>query len=264
MPPETATDSSRAARSGEELFRQVARELSRHDYYLKMHGFRFRTILETISRFQPVAGGRLLDVGCWPGYLSMYFKRSGWEVDAIDLKPDRIPDVIESGVAVLARNLNEEPGLPYPDGVFDWIVFTEVLEHLDPRLSARHFSEFRRILKPGGHLVLTTPNRYSLNGANLNPFRSNASQVDAEGHGHWKEYKLAEVIGLVSGAGMEPVFSERISFYAHLGRSDGEGYFPLGEWWSRGNRLRNAAKQVLRLPRMIPLLKDSLICVARG
>lgn len=235
----------------------------RHDYYLKMHERRFRAILRTVGVGADGAVCRVLDVGCWPGYLSMYFRMAGCEVDAIDLKADRIGDVVASGVRVLERNLNEDPALPYGDGAFDRIVFTEVLEHLDPRAAPELFREFHRVLKPGGRLVVTTPNRFSLNKANLNPFRRQEPQVDEEGHGHWLEYRLREVVGLAAAAGFDVPVARRISFYAHLGRSDREGYFPLGEWLSHGNRLRNAAKHLLRIPRAVPLLKDSLICVAR-
>lgn len=54
----------------------------------------------------------------------------------------------------------ETDTLPYPDGSFDVVLFCEVLEHLtnDP-LSA--LIEIRRVLKPGGRLILTTPNAAS-------------------------------------------------------------------------------------------------------
>jgi SAM-dependent methyltransferase len=246
----------------EDVFQEIARLLARHDYYLRMHEHRFRIIIRAVG--PPAADGpsRILDVGCWPGYLSMYLKKMGWDVDAIDLKVDRIGDVVESGVRVLERNLNHEPALPYPDAFFRCIVFTEILEHLDPKVAGNLFQEFFRILQPGGRLVITTPNRFSLNKANLNPFRSTAPQVDEEGHGHWLEYRLPEITRLAARTGFSLPLARRISFYAHLGRSDREGYFPLGEWLSHGNRPRNAIKHLLRVPRMLPWLKDSLLCIA--
>jgi glycosyltransferase involved in cell wall biosynthesis/SAM-dependent methyltransferase len=57
----------------------------------------------------------------------------------------------------------EEDPFPYPDGHFSTVLCGELIEHLteDPM---HLMSEIHRILKPGGHLVLTTPNISSLRG----------------------------------------------------------------------------------------------------
>ena len=247
----------------ESIYGEVVSCLSAHDYYFKMHDRRFRTIIEA-SANSKTASGRLLDVGCWPGYLSLYFKKLGWQVDAIDLAPERIPEVDQAGVAILHHNLCEQRTLPYADAEFDQIIFTEVLEHLNPEATRDLFREFKRTLKPGGLLIVTTPNRLSLNKANINPFRTNEPQVDEEGHGHWKEYRIEEVTSLIEEEGMEVDSAKQVSFYSHLGRSDAEGYFPLEKLLSHKNRIRNAVKVFLMIPRMVPTLKDSLICIAKA
>jgi len=246
----------------EAVFKSIAETLAEHDWYLKLHEYRFRRIVAAVAKSHP-RPGRILDVGCWPGYLSMYFKTTGWEVDAIDLKPDRIAPVGRSGVRINGQNLNETPELPYGEASFDCIVFTEILEHLDPQSIPRLMAEFERTLRPGGTIILTTPNRFSLNKQNLNPFRWNTPEVDAEGHGHWLEYRLSQVEALFRQTELELLVSEKIGFYAHLGRSTRDGYFPLEDWLSHDNRIRNAGKQLLRIPRALPLLKDSLICIAK-
>ena len=53
--------------------------------------------------------------------------------------------------------------LPFRDAAFDALFAGELIEHLpDPRPA---LAEFRRVLRPGGALILTTPNRLRL--ANL-------------------------------------------------------------------------------------------------
>src|SRR5437667_9735527 len=61
----------------------------------------------------------------------------------------RVVDVYASGLA-----------LPFPVACFDAVICAEVLEHVpDPQ---RLFSEVHRVLRPGGHLVLTTPQPWGL------------------------------------------------------------------------------------------------------
>ncbi|MGE4291756.1 MAG: class I SAM-dependent methyltransferase [Desulfovibrio sp.] len=61
---------------------------------------------------------------------------------------------------LVADAVNLEKNLPYGDSVFDVIICREVVEHIDSVY--RLFGEFNRVLKPGGVLVLTFPNKISL------------------------------------------------------------------------------------------------------
>src|SRR5438874_6136765 len=49
--------------------------------------------------------------------------------------------------------------LPFADGSFDCVVFSEVLEHVPASEEERCLAELRRVLRPGGTLLLTTPHR---------------------------------------------------------------------------------------------------------
>ena len=101
--------------------------------------------------------GRALDVGTGSGALAHALQEAGYEVEAVDIDPAlcRYPDLT-------VRQCDVMEGLPYPDGTFDAVTATEVLEHMeDPFKAVR---EFNRVLRDGGVLVLTTPNYGNIEG----------------------------------------------------------------------------------------------------
>lgn len=107
---------------------------------------------ETILRwFPPGRSGRVLDAGAGEGALSDALTRRGYRVIASDRDPAGFRS---RAIPFVQANLNA--ALPFASGSFDAVVSAEVLEHLEnPHHLAR---EFARILRPGGTLVVTTPN----------------------------------------------------------------------------------------------------------
>ena len=99
----------------------------------------------------PLPRGRLLDVPAGQGALSGRLKNAGFQVRACDLYPDlfRLPDIE-------IRQGDLSGTLPYGDAEFDYVVCLEGLEHIEnPHQAIR---EFARLLSPGGHLIISTPN----------------------------------------------------------------------------------------------------------
>jgi 2-polyprenyl-3-methyl-5-hydroxy-6-metoxy-1,4-benzoquinol methylase len=244
------------------IFDKVKEDLKKDEAYLRNHEHRFRLSAEAVQSVGSEKP-RLLDIGCWPGYLSLYFKRSGWDVSAIDLKPDRLPAISDAGIELVDHNLNDHPSLPFPENHFDTILFTEVFEHLNPASFEKLFKGIEHCLKPGGRVILTTPNRRALNKNLFIPNRWKEPEVDEEGHGHWKEYTLAEVLECFKDTSLSMIRSETASFYSHLGRSNETGYFPLGDWKAHPNKLRNLAKFAINPIRNLPIFRDSLFVVAQ-
>jgi len=102
--------------------------------------------------------GRLLEVGSYLGLLLDRFRAAGWDVTG--LEPDR-PVAAWSrkrfGLHLLERTL---PCPDLPVGGFDAAVMLHVIEHVpDPGAVLR---ELRRLVRPGGMLVLETPRFDSL------------------------------------------------------------------------------------------------------
>lgn len=95
--------------------------------------------------------GVLLDVPAGEGALAARLIDAGFEVRCCDLYPEifRL-----DGVDVQQGNLDTE--LPFGDQSFDYLTCLEGLEHIEnPQQAMR---EFARLLKPGGHLIVSVPN----------------------------------------------------------------------------------------------------------
>ncbi len=101
--------------------------------------------------------GRILDIGCgsFPYFLSHTSFR---EKVAIDQLP---PATASADIAWHTLDLNAAPKLPLDDGHFSAVTLLAVVEHLDPTSLVQLLSEVRRVLAPGGRVVITTPAPWS-------------------------------------------------------------------------------------------------------
>ncbi len=116
-----------------------------------------RLRLQAMAEFGPLTGARLLDVGCGTGEYTRILADSYDQVDGIDVELDRIEVFRRDLPANVTVGLESVNDLSFDDDTFDTVTMIEVLEHLaDPPAA---MSEIRRVLKPGGRLLLTTPNR---------------------------------------------------------------------------------------------------------
>lgn len=101
-------------------------------------------------------GGRLLDVGCGSGVLPQFMQELGWRAEGVDFDPQAACNAAAKGVQV---HVGELAAQRFPDGAFDAVTMSHFIEHVhDPLLLLR---ECHRILKPGGRLVVVTPNSAS-------------------------------------------------------------------------------------------------------
>lgn len=107
--------------------------------------------LRLLGRHPP---GRLLDAPCGRGYLSRKLADAGFSVSALDLDGEGFR---AAGIEFTAGDLNDK--LPYAAASFDYVLSVEGIEHLHG--TAATVAEFARVLKPGGLLVVTTPNTNS-------------------------------------------------------------------------------------------------------
>lgn len=140
--------------------------------------------MEYIRRFveslPPTA--RILDAGCGEGVVVEEFRAKGRNIEGLDYN-------YESGFV----RRGDVRHLPYPDRTFDAIVHTDVLEHLAFEDQSKCLAEFKRVLKPGGQILITVPNLAHLNSRVRFLLRGMLDRTDIEinhaGERPLKEYR---------------------------------------------------------------------------
>lgn len=105
-------------------------------------------------------GDKILDLGCGNGYFSFILSRLPLrlEITGIDSDLNAIKEarnLIEKKKAKFV--IGEVEKMPFPKKYFDKVIMSEIIEHVKDDMKV--LKEARRVLKPGGVLILTTPNK---------------------------------------------------------------------------------------------------------
>jgi malonyl-CoA O-methyltransferase len=99
---------------------------------------------------------KLLDAGCGTGWFSQRAVERGAIVTSMDIGPKLLKKVAKKCNS--ERVVGSIMTMPFKSETFDFVVSSEVIEHVpDPFLALR---ECYRVLKPGGTLVISTPNKF--------------------------------------------------------------------------------------------------------
>lgn len=119
-----------------------------------------RRVLTMLDYMDIQDGDHILDIGCGEGFYSMIFDQLyNCKVTAVDYD-NHIMSMAQDWLKD-SKKVHFEIGditkLNFPDNSFDKIVCTEVLEHINDHEKA--VSELFRVLKPGGVMAITVPNK---------------------------------------------------------------------------------------------------------
>ena len=104
--------------------------------------------------------GRVLDAACGEGYGTALLAEQAKSVVGIDISPEA---TAHAKATYKATNIDfvtasiEE--LPFPNQYFDLVVSFETLEHVDEGAQSKFLHEVKRVLAPGGILLVSTPNK---------------------------------------------------------------------------------------------------------
>jgi 2-polyprenyl-3-methyl-5-hydroxy-6-metoxy-1,4-benzoquinol methylase len=108
----------------------------------------------------PVSHPRLLDAGCGAGPALPYLQKQGFDVTASDFIYFPLLEAHKRAPDVPLLNCDLNWGVPFADASFDIILASEVIEHLSR--AEVFLADARRVLRPGGVLLLTTPNLWDV------------------------------------------------------------------------------------------------------
>jgi SAM-dependent methyltransferase len=104
--------------------------------------------------------GRILDIGCgsFPYFLAHTAFKEKFAVDQLPMPRET---AATNRIEFFTLNLNKAPRLPFDHDYFEVVTLLAVVEHLNPDSLAELFKESRRVLRPGGMVILTTPAAWS-------------------------------------------------------------------------------------------------------
>lgn len=118
----------------------------------KIKSMAHEAIYDTVLQIlQKAPRGKILDVPAGEGALALRLQKAGFEVFCCDLYPQIFK---LKNTEIKFGDLDKS--LPYDDRSFDNIVCVEGLEHIENPANA--IREFARLLRPGGRLIISTPN----------------------------------------------------------------------------------------------------------
>lgn len=121
---------------------------------------RYRSAAEIISTQLGRRAGsrdlRVLDVGCGEGFFKFFLNDLKAKWHGIEIWEDRARYCEELGYKVHRIDM-EQDDLPWPDAHFDVVLASHVIEHIHD--VPRALGQMRRVLKPGGLLLVATPTK---------------------------------------------------------------------------------------------------------
>lgn len=133
-------------------------------------------------------GKRVLDYGCGSGYGSAQVSRTAASVVAVDVAEEAVAYASShfSHPNLSFQRVDPNRPLPFADASFDTVLSFQVFEHVAD--TGRYLAEIRRVLVPGGTLVLVTPDRSTRLLPGQKPWN----------RWHLHEYSKAELVAKIS------------------------------------------------------------------
>ena len=166
--------------------------------------------LQTLTRLlgKPPAETRVVDIGCSRGQFVGFAGEAGFQAEGVEPAPDIAAAARALGLNVRTGLLEEQR---FDDATFDAASLFEVVEHLREPLPL--LKECRRILKPGGVLLISTGNAASWTVAAMGA-RWDYFHIEKDG-GHISFFNPASIGIMADNAGfsVERIETARVKFH---------------------------------------------------
>jgi SAM-dependent methyltransferase len=213
------------------------------DFYARKHEWPLHMFASQIKPSE-----RILDLGAGDGRHSALLARRAYAVIGLDyqLLPLRFAQLL-----VPNQNVHfvcaDGTLLPLQSRAFDWVTCFDVIEHVPEPRAAQLIQEAYRVLRPGGTLAITTPNRTSLHNQLWGHHLSEK---------HYYEYSMAELCTLLATLGFSvgkksgiylppPILRRHLEHYASV--------FPI----------RSIFRFLIRAGNWLPELSETLYVLAK-
>lgn len=176
----------------------------------KGHKDRYLDLIRLLSLKLKDDKAKILDIGASPYHVMYCLKKLGFDICGIDINPNILKEFQRKYGLKVAQHNMEKGKSPFKDQEFDLVVFTEIFEHLGVN-PLNVLKEIKRILKPKGMLILSTPNLYTLHkiimflfGMSFNNALGEFNKVENTGYmGHIREYSNREIKMILESCGYE-------------------------------------------------------------
>ncbi len=167
---------------------------------------------------------RILDVGCGTGLNASFLTKVGHSVTGIDLSPVAIEKYRQQGFVGIVCDI-EAARAPFPDDAFDVVYVSEIIEHCAD--TAAFLGELQRVTKPGGKMLLSTPNSAFWPYRILGLLGWTASEYQHPGHVRF--FSKRSLSAAVGEAGFEIKTLAARHMYMVIGRKIGDFLAPILE-----------------------------------
>jgi len=169
----------------------------------------------------------ILEIGSLPCHLTSILTNMGYSVVGTDIDPYRLAELTKDLSLEIVQCDFEQQAIPFKNNSFDYVLLTEVFEHL--RINPiKTLDEINRVLTEHGTLIFSTPNQYSLKriwrfitGKGVLPDGyTEFEKLDDIGHmGHVRVYTPQEICLFLQKTG----FKIKIHRFSNFGNTIGEG-----------------------------------------